>query len=140
MASGIFIGTVTLGVQWLLGIQSQLNGVTGVWFSIVYKYCFYNPQGQFQFCLCKLRTSKQLYPFILYLLCCLLTFSVDLAGLVGLLLAVLEVRLPRISMLTSPGVFQRLESCISPNIKCWVPFTESRKFLEYSDETMYREL
>lgn len=75
---------------------------------------------------------------MLFLLCCLLTFSLDIAGLVGISLACLEVRFPRLTLISSPLLFQNLESYLSPSLKCWVPLNDSRRFLEYTDEAMYK--
>jgi hypothetical protein len=65
----------------------------GVWFSMVCEYCYYNQTGDIKFCCFAWKIKKIVYPFVLMGILWLLRFSLPIDLIVGLLFAIVQVKL-----------------------------------------------
>lgn len=101
-----------------------MNGVAGIWFNMLTKYCFFNPEREIKFCCFGWKVRKTIYPFVLLAIFTLITFSIPVPMIVGLLYGVLEVKAERIfCLLSSKGLFNKLGGLVRlESIKCWIQY------------------
>ena len=115
LLNGALIQLITLALELVIfgqGQVSPINGATGVWFSMVYKYCHYNGDAEIKFCCFSCKIKGRYYPFVLFGVCTLISFGVDLPMLVGLVYGLFQVILERITTFPS-GIIVKLASCLN---------------------------
>ncbi len=125
VVNGAVVTAVTLGIQAAIGFESApVNGVQGVWFNLMFKYCYFNDQRDIKFCLCGWKVRKPLYPLVLFAILTIFTFRIDISILVGIAYAFLEVRFQRVFCLaTGKSFYDRISRLISlDSVKCWIQY------------------
>lgn len=93
LVNGAIITLITLGVQLLISFEKpQLNGVYGIWFNMLFKYCYFNAERDIKFCCFNWKIKKTIYPLVLMVICILLSFTIPIDMVVGLIYGFLEVK------------------------------------------------
>lgn len=76
---------------WVLpeGIRKYVavGDVSGIWFNLMFKYCFFNAKTKIKFCCFPFKLSKIAYPFAFLAFLTLWNFSLKLDALIGIALA-----------------------------------------------------
>lgn len=116
-------------------------GVAGIWFNMLTKYCWHNSQRKIKFCCFGCKIPKTVYPFVLLAVLMLLNWSLHLDMWVGLLLAIIEVKIEdRFSPCSGRGLFTKLSSIMPCRaFQCWVPL-EVNQNQDFRDATLFQLL
>jgi hypothetical protein len=69
------------------------NTVCGVWFCMVFKYCYFNGDRQIKFCCFPWKFRRVFYPYILLGVCMVISFRVPIEMVVGILCGLLQVKI-----------------------------------------------
>lgn len=125
LVNGAIITLITLGIQLMIGFEKPpLNGVYGIWFNMLFKYCYFNSEREIKFCCFNWKIKKVVYPFVLLAVCIILTFSIQIDMVVGLLYGLLEVKFERIFCFsTGKALYNKLSKVIKlDSVKCWIQY------------------
>jgi len=140
--NGAVIQLLTLFVQSLFTFEeakSPLNGVEGIWFCMLYKYCYFNSENKIKFCCFNYKFKRAIYPFILLAVCILLKFSIPISMIVGLLYGMMQVAVENYTTKLSARIcFDKLSTILQNNsIKCWIRYTGQLANETFSDRDVY---
>jgi hypothetical protein len=140
--NGAVIQLATLLVQSLFSFEeskSPLNGVEGIWFCMVYKYCYFNSENKIKFCCFKYKFKRAIYPFILLGVCILLKFSIPISMIVGLLYGMMQVAVEKYTTKLSARIlYDKLSIIIeSSSMKCWIRYTGQLSNETFSERDVY---
>jgi hypothetical protein len=125
IVNGAVITLITLGIQAVIGYEkAPINGVYGIWFNMLFKYCYYNAEREIKFCCFNWKMKKTVYPFVLLGICVVLSFSIPVDMIVGLLYGFLEVKCERIfCFLSGKGMYSKLSTFLKiDSLKCWIQY------------------
>lgn len=104
-------------------------GLCGVWFNLMFKFCFYN-KAEIKMCCCDVKIPRVAYPFVFAPILCLIYWQVMWDILAGILLAVLESVLIRRNATDLPSsVYERVDRCCPcAGSESWVPYHSNTSF------------
>ena len=106
----------------------------GIWFNLVFKYCFFNSENPIKMCCCRLMIKKIHYPFILLAIIQLMDifdFKFRIDALIGLGIAYLQCRFFKANPLSCCGICDKCCSkCPMTSFDCWINPSESRVWPE----------
>ena len=129
LVNGMLIQIITLGIQKLViyekGEMGVINGAGGIWFCMLFKYCYYNYDGEIKFCCFAWKFKRGIYPYILLAVVMVLLFRLPLEMLVGLAYGGLQVLVEKKTVF--PGAcLTKVAGLFKVNsIDCWVRTRET---------------
>lgn len=141
LLNGAVIQLATVCLQKLLtseGGAVSVSGVGGIWFSMLFKYCYFNHAHNIKFCCFNWKFKRGLYPFVLLGVCCLLLFRIPLDMVVGLLYGLMQVMAEKVTVYPA-NCLDRLTSKLSFNIGCWISQGQGNN-LDFSDRSAYSNM
>ena len=139
LVNGDVIQLLTLSIQYLLygDNTSPVNGAGGIWFCLLFKYCYYNGQAPIKFCCFSWKFKRGIYPFVLFGVCVLLSFGIPLDMLVGLLYGVMQVMIEKVTLFPA-GCTTKIGGLLNFNsIQCWIPHFQTH---DCSDQAAFSNL
>lgn len=125
IVNSAIIVLITLLIQYLLSYETYpSNGVEGIWFNMLFKYCYFNSETEMKFCCFNWKFKKTLYPYLLLAICAFLKFSIPVEMIVGLMMALLEIKMENYcGILFGKGVFNKISSFVNlTSVKCWIQY------------------
>ena len=143
IVNGSIITLIALAVEAVIGYEKPpLNGVYGIWFNMLFKYCYFNAERDIKFCCFGWKIKKTVYPLVLLALCIIFSFSIPVDMIVGLLYGFVEVKFERFCCLaTGKSFYEKLSSIIRlDSVKCWIQYGDNRQAEDYTDRTLYTNL
>lgn len=98
---------------------------------MLYKYCHYNPDVIVKVCFSKYKIRLHFYPYLIFLLVCLINLSIRADATFGLLLAMLECKVFNGGlMLFTKDNYTKKESLFRSlgltNLSCWQQLNEAK--------------
>ena len=109
---------IGIGIQYFL-LNSGFNeplGVTGIWFNMMFKFCYYNRNAKIKFCCFPWKINRLFYPYVFFLMLTILFLRVRLEMVIGLMLGMIECFLLQKNLICCFSgfytIFQKFFICI----------------------------
>lgn len=126
----IKVQTLFLAVQFILGIigletEAMESTALGVWFNYMTVFCWLNPKPM-KLCCFNIKFSRQFYPFIFGSILTLLSWSIRVDMVTGILLGLVQCTLLKNTKdLLQPNHYQSINSIVTKTclstFKNWTP-------------------
>ena len=140
LINGAVIQLLTLLIQYLMYAPNEavpVNGASGIWFCLLFKYCYYNSNADIKFCCFSWKFKRSLYPFVLFGVCVVISFGSPLDMMVGLLYGLMQVGVEKVTVFPG-GLTTKIGGMINIQyFKCWIPHYETH---DCSDEAAFTNL
>jgi membrane associated rhomboid family serine protease len=121
--NGAIIQILTLVLQSLLfncALGCPSNGTGGIWFAMLFKYCYYNPHSQIKLCCLNCKFSKRVYPYVLLGVSIVLSLRIPLEMVVGLLYGLFQVNVEKWITFPSDWLAKIARLIKVDFVDCWI--------------------